>query len=310
MNTLFKLFTIFVSFNATNSQTLLGGSADEHNCYTDGGYKWCESANMCQRPWESPCLDNQQIQCQKCPPPIECPPIPPNCNYTPLKDECGCQTECGMVDCKPIISNEGEVCSGNVPSNIFHQCRDGLECINKMGPYIVDAPGICEPPCPYSRDNWGNCIDYNCNQWFDGCNRCVVSNGDIIQCTNTICYGITESSHCLDEEVTNKDPMVPHNCIMWFDGCNTCSMSDGIPRICTLMMCFTNEEPYCQSFTTDDLIEGDICYRYCEDNSQSTINRREGCPKGTICSPKLGAPVSFDNCGENTYICLPPSTGH
>ena len=97
------------------------------------------------------------------------------------------------------------------------------------------------------------------------------------------------------------------NCATWYDGCNTCSVNNGMLRLCTLMMCFTQNEPYCRSFTNDPLIEGDICYRFCEDNSQNLINRRNKCPTGTFCS-NIDNHITIDNCGENSLKCIP--TGH
>merc|ERR1712224_67334 len=32
-----------------------GQGADEHGCFADGGYSWCEATNQCQRPWEADC---------------------------------------------------------------------------------------------------------------------------------------------------------------------------------------------------------------------------------------------------------------
>ena len=40
---------------------------------------------------------------------------------------------------------------------------------------------------------------------------------------------------------------------------------------------------YCQVFTSSGLNVGEICYRFCEDGSQNTIDRRDGCPSGTEC---------------------------
>ena len=58
MYTFLKSLILFTLFNKTDSHELhhVGSQVDEHNCVLDGGYEWCESAQECQRPWESPCI--------------------------------------------------------------------------------------------------------------------------------------------------------------------------------------------------------------------------------------------------------------
>ena len=69
------------------------------------------------------------------------------------------------------------------------------------------------------------------------------------------------------------------------------------------MMCITNTDPYCQVFTSGELSIGDLCYRYCEDNSQNWIDRKKDCPTGTVCSPLPELGNTFDSCGERAYTC-------
>lgn len=33
----------------------VGMGQDEHGCYADGGYQWCDQLKECVRPWENPC---------------------------------------------------------------------------------------------------------------------------------------------------------------------------------------------------------------------------------------------------------------
>ena len=76
--------------------------------------------------------------------------------------------------------------------------------------------------------------------------------------------------------------------------------------ICTLMYCFQQSEPYCMHFTTDDLRIGEICYRFCEDGTQESINRRDGCPANTQCISKLEKnSISYDSCGSRAMTCQP-----
>jgi len=248
--------------------------------------------------------------CPPCPPPMPCPNIYPNrgCVFTPPPvDNCGCQTSCGTFDCSSLISQEGEECGGYIPDGMAKQCADGLDCVNIMGPMIADAPGVCQQSCEFERDSWGNCIDEGCKSWFDGCNTCRLNDNHIIRCTEKVCHS-NKDPMCIDNGNNLLDiPEVPLNCATWFDGCNTCSVNNGIIQLCTMMMCFTQQEQYCRTFTSDPLIEGDICYRFCEDNSQNSINRRRDCPAGTTCSTTNNL-IGFDNCGRNSLTCIP--AGH
>ena len=132
-------------------------------------------------------------------------------------------------------------------------------------------------------------------------------NNVIIKCTQNNCYS-NNNPKCLDNNNNNIDKQnIPMNCATWFDGCNTCSVINGVIQLCTLMMCITEEDPYCQTFTYAPLLEGDICYRFCEDNSQNTINRIDQCPEGTTCS--LNNKIGIDNCGGNALKCI-TNTGH
>jgi len=38
--------------NGGSSERLVGGGPDEHGCYPDGGYRWCEHEHACVRSWE------------------------------------------------------------------------------------------------------------------------------------------------------------------------------------------------------------------------------------------------------------------
>ena len=51
---------------------------------------------------------------------------------------------------------------------------------------------------------------------------------------------------------------------------------------------------------------GEVCYRFCEDGSQESVNRRSDCPSGTVCKKIniFGIDVSFDSCRNNVLRCL------
>ena len=252
------------------------------------------------------CHDNLIVDgiesCPPCPPHPPCPLIPSSngCSFpNPIIDSCGCQVSCGIIDCSSRLSESGEECN----SYMSRECAEGLDCINIMGPIIADSPGICRPKCEFERDSWGNCIDRGCNLWFDGCNTCRLIDNHIIRCTEKMCHS-NKGPKCLNDNI--HIPEIPLNCEIWFDGCNTCSINNGKIQLCTMMACFTTNEPYCKTFTNDILIEGDICYRFCEDNSQNTINRINQCPEGTICSSSsINNIITIDNCGGNSLKCIP-----
>jgi hypothetical protein len=339
-----KLFTfsnIFFGVALSQSDILpppdrqsIGGQHNDNNCLIGAGYSWCSSSNSCIRQWETPCEDNYsdchdclqrqrngeniacpsscdiltiQDPCQfSCPPTPPCPMLAysPNCDYIPSpSDKCGCAIGCPTTRCNPQVSQEGGSCGGFMAPGYSHTCSDGLECVNTMGPLIADAPGTCQPACPTLRDHWGNCVDENCLEWNDGCNTCSVLNKLLIECTEEVCYVNPGNSIC---QLTTNIPTIPHNCASWNDGCNTCMVNNGQITSCTLMMCFRMGEPYCQSFYTGDLQENEVCYRFCEDGSQSTLDRQNDCPSGTQCisNPNIVSMIAFDTCGDRTKKCI------
>ena len=224
-----------------------------------------------------------------------------NCrSVDPEIDNCGCPTGCPITNCEPNVVSEGNSCGGFVPYGMQSICDNGLECVNTMGPMVADAPGTCLPICNTIRDNWGNCVDEGCEHWHDGCNQCNIENNNL-QCTERMCY-VPDNAHCIDGN-PNIINSIPKNCLTWYDGCNTCSISRGMLQGCTLMMCFTQNEPYCQAFTTEPLKVGDICYRFCEDGSQNTIDRRDECPVNLECASSNPS-ISFDTCGSRAYTCI------
>ena len=269
----------------------------------------CEIGHCAQR------IDNccdyicqpQNIPCNVCPPPIPCPAPPPNCQYThPESDNCGCITSCGTIDCSNSISLEGEICGGYMPQGMTQNCIHGLECVYTLGPMVADAPGTCQKQCKTTRDTYGNCVSDGCSNWFDGCNSCSVSDNTIQTCRqDNICYG-RNPGHCMDNiQEPSLITNIPWNCVSWFDGCNTCYVNNGALGGCTMMMCFTNVEPYCMSYTTGELRPGDICYRFCEDGSQTSISRRDDCPKNTACIQDDPDRLAFDTCSNNALRCVP-----
>ena len=238
------------------------------------------------------CSSNKLLEsCETCPPvpPCPMPAISPGCQIIDATvDHCGCTTGRPTIDCSSHnIVSEGGSCGGF--SMIRSICEDGLECVNTLGPMVADAPGTCMPICTTIRDQWGNCVDEGCNSWYDGCNTCDINNNNLENCSENM---------CVDKGVPGcKD--IPNNCAVWYDGCNTCQVNNGVLGLCTLMYCFTENEAYCKSFTNNPLNIGDVCYRFCEDNSQTSINRRDQCPKGSSCISNNNL-MGFDTCGDRS----------
>lgn len=325
-----KLIIMFMNMLYFASGQLVGSQRDDHGCVMDGGYTWCESTQSCVRSWETPCsslvvtepgpvvdpgfgFPSTVCADTTCPPPMPCP-MPAmnidisNCKLNNHIDVCGCQTACPSYDCSSnscrsdsdCLNNQfcrqiardipmsngrrglqtsecvdkvgvNSSCGGYVMPGYENRCMDGLECVQTMGPMIADAPGQCREPC-------------NTDESRDDYGNCIVLN----------------------------TPTIPDNCATWNDGCNTCQVRDGRAEICTLMYCFRQAEPYCMSYhiKSNSLGLNDICYRFCEDGSQSSINRRSDCPTGTSCKKIniLGNSIGFDSCGENSMRCLENSS--
>tara|TARA_B100001123_G_scaffold451018_1_gene626032 strand:+ start:82 stop:1206 length:1125 start_codon:yes stop_codon:yes gene_type:complete len=87
-----------------------------------------------------------------------------------------------------------------------------------------------------------NSVPENCVSWFDGCNTCVVNNGEIAGCTRIICFR-QEQPHCQTYNTENTHLQFNHDCNNWYyQPCNTnnecqanyhCSRQNGcIASIC------------------------------------------------------------------------------
>lgn len=262
-----KILSLLIfPFVYSNENIPLGNQIDEHNCFLDGGYTWCDSTQKCSRPWIEPC-----------------PTLVSNtyetlfCTYSNIQ-------KCNRLCDTPI-------CENNQCAMRINNCCDYM----------------CEPRCKTIRDTYGNCISHGCSNWFNGCNVCSVVDNTIQSCRqDNICYE-RKPGYCIDD--TSNSMNVPWNCVTWFDGCNTCYHINGALGGCTMMMCFTRAEPYCMTYTTEPLRLGDICYRFCEDGSQTSISRRNDCPKNTVCTQDNPNKIAFDTCSNNALRCI-PSNAH
>jgi hypothetical protein len=213
-------------FAITNGQTLIGATNDEHGCVTDGGYQWCESLNECVRPWMTPCPTNLPIVDPgfgvPVNPPIAIDPLPSSCLSNPCQNGGVCQSQ-----------------------------QSGYTCLCNSGFTGVNCDTIVSPPAP----------------------------------------------------VVSPPATIPYGCATWFDGCNHCMVSNGQLAACTRMMCFTQRPAECLSYNR--LNVGDVCYRFCEDGSEQTVNARDKCPSGSQCVQQNSQnTLGFDSCGSSAWVCV------
>lgn len=160
-----------------------------------------------------------------------------------------------------------------------------------------------------------NCVDYSSlNSQCGGyvapymISRCRPG----LECVNVMGLMIADAPGICKEPCNNNNirdsygNCVDHNCRSWYDGCNTCLVNSNRLLSCTEQYCNNRESPRCLSFiNTNKLNIGDICFRFCEDSSQSNINRRMDCPLNSQCIDSNN--IGFDSC-HSPSICM--SSGH
>ena len=156
--------------------------------------------------------------------------------------------------------------------------------------------GDSQPLIGSQRDSHGCSLDGG-YQWCESLNRCV-------RPWETPCALATTGPSPLPDPVPATGPVpVPSDCSEWFDGCNHCMVRDGQIAGCTRMMCLMQGNPRCLRTRTPNI--GDICYRFCEDNSETAINQRTHCPLGSSCvSPT--SEIATDSCGNRAWRCSAP----
>ena len=143
--------------------------------------------------------------------------------------------------------------------------------------------------------------------------QCAMRSGS---CCDYVCHSAVQH---------RRTQGVPHNCASWYDGCNTCSVdTSGKVGTCTMMMCFAPGTAECMSYHVvndaiplngipDNLNPGDICFRFCEDSSESYIDRQNDCVSGTRCrGPNTGSTsmISYDSCHDRHWTCQQDTNGH
>lgn len=142
-----------------------------------------------------------------------------------------------------------------------------------------------------SQHDTHGCVMDGGYRWCEPLNRCV-------RPWETPCVG----------PLNNPANRIPADCVVWFDGCNRCMVRNGQKIGCTKMMCLATAPPQCLSRAVHTtLSNNDVCYRFCEDGSEPSVDRRHECPSGTTCaSVSTSNMVGFDNCGSRALRCLMP----
>ena len=221
-----------------------------------------------------------------------------------------------VVNTQLLVGSQNDV-HGCVLDGGYQWCETLSQCIRpwqRECPILqkpINVIGISDTDMNTNTNTHTNTniitIPKNCASWNDGCNTCNVNkDGTLNGCTMMYCY-TKRTASCLsyykDSNQCNKKDYngncIDDNCKIWYDGCNTCRVSkNGL--LCTRMYCIQPGKSECQD-TPNLLKEGDICYRFCENGSETTINFRDKCPLGTQC--KSSNKISIDTCGNNAFVC-------
>ena len=302
------LVTFFTTIAAKGGYPAM--DQDSHGCVLDGGYEWCESSQKCLRIWEEACPSLLQTDF---------------CEATNIQM---CRMDCGEPACP-----NGE-CAMRIGNCCDYSCFDNTlemtKCPTNCPPPIPCPMPMIEENCHFVPPTPNNCGCQNSCGSVDCSQRNRV--GENENCGGFMPYGICEDDlECVSTQEMIADAPglckrpcrvneirdgngdciqeIPWNCVSWYDGCNTCYVYEGRLGGCTMMMCFTQNEAYCMTYDTGELREGDLCYRFCEDGSRTTINRIYDCPRDTVCSVDHQEQViSIDNCRDGVRKCI--HTGH
>ena len=226
-----------------------------------------------------------------------------SCRLVTQTDECGCLTSCPSYDC----SNQGD-CNQDTDCNSGQFCRD-------MGsqPYRLGGRRLQPRECIDKSITGESCGGYTLPEYQT---RCM----DGLECVNTMGPMIADAPGTCSEPCSPNEKRddhgkcvgkIPSNCASWYDGCNTCSVNNGKIGECTRMYCFSPGESECTSYyKRSPLNIGDICYRFCEDNSQEHIDRKKECPTNTQCISDFNknsvSMIAYDSCGDRAWTCSLP----
>ena len=317
--------SIFTGLSLFSNGQLMGAQKDPsgNGCSLDGGYSWCKYLNECIRPWETECIAAKPVYplitdidlTVDCTSRRVCPPAPPcpmpymgdinmdSCRLITNTDECGCFISCPSYDC----TNQGD-CNQDTDCNSDQFCRD-------MGyqPYLLGGRRLQPRECIDKSGEGESCGGYTLPQYQS---RCM----DGLECANTMGPMIADAPGTCAEPCHRNETRddygkcigkIPSDCASWYDGCNTCSVNKGKVDACTLMYCFSPSESKCTSYYKKKTLNiGDVCYRFCEDNSQEHIDRKKECPTNTQCISNFNknsvSMIAYDSCDDRAWTCSLP----
>ena len=85
----------------------------------------------------------------------------------------------------------------------YQWCETTQSCIR---PWMTECHPVLKDPLPMNchKDSYNNCVPNNCRLWFDGCNRCMVSETGLLGCTRMYCIK-PDVGKCLDSHKINLD---------------------------------------------------------------------------------------------------------
>ena len=88
----------------------------------------------------------------------------------------------------------------------------------------------------------------DCAEWFDGCNQCVCTEGNLGACSLRLCSE-NKAPRCIKKKSSVKKQTPPRECVagckQWFDGCNACTCFENGKMACTRTYCATKKPPRC-----------------------------------------------------------------
>lgn len=183
----------------------------------------------------------------------------------------------------------------------YQWCESTQSCVR---PWETPCPRlVIDPPRPIVNDQ---STTYCQNSPVQMCRMmCPIHTCPTGQC-------IMRNGNCCDMSCVNENyqpprSQIPSNCLTWNDGCNTCSVTNGNLGACTRMLCLRTETPRCIRYndpiqTSSTLQLGDICYRFCSDNSEPSIQRTNDCPVGSTCESPSS--IGFDSCHDRAHRCI------
>jgi hypothetical protein len=257
----------------------------------------------------------------------------PSCNDDGNYNSLQCHGSIGSCWCSDNKGNEIEntrtMCRGecnlneDICDSFQNTCETDKDCHNEQFCRITQSRFNQEPLlggrrlqngpisiCVNKSNEGETCGGYTMPEYQTKCKdelECVNTRGPMIADAPGQCKVPCDTNR--RDDYGNCINKIPDNCASWFDGCNTCQVTDGKADVCTLMYCFVQNIPKCNSFYNYKLNINDVCYRFCEDNTEVSIDKKDKCPRNTYCQSLFNrnsvSMIAYDSCGERAWTCQP-----